>query len=172
MSSADDTTKESVDQVIYVSENEQVNTYIKALSAAMQQKQIIKVFENLLTIATEEGASDIHIEPFEHRSRIRLRIDGVLRDLIHYSESIHDNIIAKFKIETGQMRPDEKRMPQDARVSTTTLTNKELDLRASTIPTVRGEKLVMRIVDKSKRIPELAVLGIEGINSNILMRNI
>ncbi len=57
-------------------------------------------------------------------------------ELVHYPENLHDNIIAKFKIETGQMRPDEKRLPQDARVSTQTLTNKELDLRASTVPTV------------------------------------
>lgn len=156
-----DSKQPSLEQVKYVSETPEINTYIKALLDAIQQKQIIKVFENLLTIATEEGASDIHIECFEHRGRIRVRIDGVLRDLIHYPANIHDNIIAKFKIETGQMRPDEKRMPQDARVSTSTLTNKELDLRASTIPTVWGEKLVMRIVDKSKKIPELNVLGIE-----------
>jgi len=156
-----DSKQPSLEQVKYVSETPEINTYIKALLDAIQQKQIIKVFENLLTIATEEGASDIHIECFEHRGRIRVRIDGVLHDLIHYPANIHDNIIAKFKIETGQMRPDEKRMPQDARVSTSTLTNKELDLRASTIPTVWGEKLVMRIVDKSKKIPELNVLGIE-----------
>jgi type II secretory ATPase GspE/PulE/Tfp pilus assembly ATPase PilB-like protein len=59
------------------------------------------------------------------------------------------------------MRPDEKRLPQDARVSTITLTNKEIDLRANTLPTVWGEKLVMRIVDKSKKIPPLKDLGIE-----------
>jgi type IV pilus assembly protein PilB len=70
------------------------------------------------------------------------------------------------------MRSDEKRLPQDARVSTVTLTNKEIDLRASTLPTVWGEKLVMRIVDKSKKIPKLEVLGIEGSNENIIYKHL
>ncbi|USN54306.1 MAG: Flp pilus assembly complex ATPase component TadA [Candidatus Peribacteria bacterium] len=103
---------------------------------SIEQKDIIRLFDNLLTVAAEAGCSDIHIEPFEDQCRIRLRIDGVLRELITYPSRIHDNIIAKFKIESGQMRPDEKRLPQDARVSTTTLTNRDLDLRANTIPTV------------------------------------
>ncbi|MBP7847831.1 Flp pilus assembly complex ATPase component TadA [Patescibacteria group bacterium] len=89
-----------------------------------------------MTVATEEGASDIHIEPFEDTCRIRIRVDGVLHQLMTYPDRIHENIIAKFKIESGQMRPDEKRLPQDARVSTATLTHKDLDLRANTIPTV------------------------------------
>lgn len=145
----------------YTSENEETRKYIEGLKNAIQQKEIIKIFDNLLTVATEDGASDIHIEPFDNTCRIRIRIDGVLIILVHYPQSIHENIIAKFKIESGQMRPDEKRLPQDARVSTSTLTNKDLDLRANTIPTVWGEKLVMRIVDKSKRTPPLGVLGIE-----------
>jgi len=163
---------DGLDQVQYITENPEAQKYIAWLLDAIATRQVIKLFDHLLTIATEDGASDIHIEPFEHRSRIRLRIDGVLIDLVHYQSNLHDNVIAKFKIETGQMRPDEKRLPQDARVSTSTLTNKELDLRASTVPTVWWEKLVMRLVDKSKKLPPLEVLGIEWINSEILNRNI
>jgi len=163
---------DGLDQVQYVSESPEVMKFLAGLLDAIATRQVIKLFDHLLTIATEDGASDIHIEPFEHRSRIRLRIDGVLIDLVHFQANLHDNVIAKFKIETGQMRPDEKRLPQDARVSTSTLTNKELDLRASTVPTVRGEKLVMRLVDKSKKLPPLEMLGIEGINNEILNRNI
>lgn len=70
------------------------------------------------------------------------------------------------------MRPDEKRIPQDARVSAVTQTNKEVDLRANTFPTVRGEKLVMRIVDKSLKIPPLEELGLEGSNLNIIYKNL
>jgi len=70
------------------------------------------------------------------------------------------------------MRPDERRLPQDARVSTMTLTNKEIDLRASTLPTVWWEKLVMRIVDKSKKTPKLDDLGIEGSNRDIILRQL
>lgn len=121
----------------YEAESTETPQYIEGLINAISNREIIKVFDNLLTIATEEGASDIHIEPFEEVCRIRMRIDGVLLVLVTYPHNIHENIIAKFKIESGQMRPDEKRLPQDARVSTSTLTGKDLDLRANTIPTVR-----------------------------------
>ena len=134
------------------------------LQQSILRSDIVKIFDNLLTIAVEEGASDIHIEPLENYSRIRLRIDGVLQELIQYPRSLHESVISKFKIESWQMRPDEKRLPQDARVSSITQTNKEIDLCANTLPTVWGEKLVMRIVDKSKSIPALNQLGIVGSN--------
>ena len=134
------------------------------LQQAILRSDIVKIFDNLLTIAVEEWGSDIHIEPMENYSRIRLRIDGVLVELIQYPRSLHESIISKFKIESGQMRPDEKRLPQDARVSSITQTNKEIDLRANTLPTVWWEKLVMRIVDKSKSVPLLSQLGIVGSN--------
>ncbi len=156
----------------YKPENPISIPYLEWLQKSIDEKQIIALFDNLLTVATEEGASDIHIEPFEDTCRIRIRVDGVLHQLMTYPDRIHENIIAKFKIESGQMRPDEKRLPQDARVSTATLTHKDLDLRANTIPTVWWEKLVMRIVDKSKAIPPLNVLGIDGVNQEIIQRNI
>ena len=106
------------------------------LQQSILRSDIVRIFDNLLTIAVEEGASDIHIEPMENYSRIRLRIDGVLVELIQYPRSLPESIISKFKIESGQMRPDEKRLPQDARVSSITQTNKEIDLRANTLPTV------------------------------------
>ena len=134
---------------------ENTKQYRQALESAIMQSDVVKIFDNLLTIAVEEDASDIHIEPLENYCRIRIRIDGVLHELVQYPKTLHENIISKFKIESGQMRPDEKRLPQDARVSNVTLTNKEIDMRANTLPTVWGEKLVMRIVDKSKEIPPL-----------------
>ncbi|MCF7835387.1 GspE/PulE family protein [Candidatus Gracilibacteria bacterium] len=146
----------------------EVSTFKERLGQAVLQSDVVKIFDNLLTIAVEEGASDIHIEPLENYSRIRIRIDGVLQELIQYPRHLHESIISKFKIESGQMRPDEKRLPQDARVSNVTQTNKEIDLRANTLPTVWGEKLVMRIVDKSKDIPPLSELGIEGSNKDII----
>ncbi|MCS6982960.1 MAG: GspE/PulE family protein [Candidatus Absconditabacterales bacterium] len=142
------------------------------LNQAIVAADIVKFFDVLLTISVEMGASDIHIEPFEHYARVRLRVDGILEELVQYPRNLHDSVISKFKIESGQMRPDEKRLPQDARVSTITQTSKEIDLRANTLPTVRGEKLCMRIVDKSKKIPPLEVLGIEGNNNKILYSGI
>jgi type II secretory ATPase GspE/PulE/Tfp pilus assembly ATPase PilB-like protein len=144
----------------------------KKLDEAVVQSDIVKIFDNLLTIGVEWGASDIHIEPMENYCRIRIRIDGILQELVQYPKNLHESIISKFKIESGQMRPDEKRIPQDARVSSVTLTNKEIDLRANTLPTVWGEKLVMRIVDKSKKTPPLEELGIEGNNKNIIFRHL
>ncbi|PID34920.1 MAG: type II secretion system protein GspE [candidate division SR1 bacterium] len=146
--------------------------YKESLDKAVMESNVVDIFDNLLTIGVEEDASDIHIEPMENYSRIRLRIDGVLVELIQYPKTLHDSIISKFKIESGQMRPDEKRLPQDARVSSVTKTNKEIDLRANTLPTVWGEKLVMRIVDKSKKIPLLKDLGIEGRNKLIIEKTI
>ncbi|MFZ2150592.1 MAG: GspE/PulE family protein [Candidatus Absconditicoccaceae bacterium] len=145
-----------------------VAQFREKLNQAVLQSDVVKIFDNLLTIAVEDGASDIHIEPLENYSRIRLRVDGILEELIQYPKHLHESIISKFKIESGQMRPDEKRLPQDARVSNVTQTNKEIDLRANTLPTVWGEKLVMRIVDKSKDIPPLSELGIEGSNKDLL----
>lgn len=151
---------------------EELKEYYNNLEEAIIDANIPDIFENLLVIWVEIWASDIHIEPYENTCRIRLRIDWVLQELIWYPKSIHDSIIAKFKIETGQMRPDEKRIPQDARISTVTTTWKEIDLRANTLPTVWWEKLVMRIVDKSKKLPTLDQLGIEWINNEILFRNL
>lgn len=142
------------------------------LNQSIMNSDVVKIFEYLLTIAVEEWASDIHIEPFENYSRIRIRIDWELIELVQYPKNLHEAIISKFKIESGQMRPDEKRIPQDARVSTVTRTNKEIDLRANTLPTIWWEKLVMRIVDKSKKTPPLHELGIEGRNYDLLMRNL
>ena len=146
--------------------------YKLAIDNAILQTDIVAIFDNLLTIAVEEGASDIHIEPMENYCRIRIRIDWLLQELVQYPKILHESIISKFKIESGQMRPDEKRLPQDARVSNVTLTWKELDLRASTLPTVWWEKLVMRIVDKSKKIPLLEELWLEWRNKRILFNEL
>ncbi len=146
--------------------------YKAKLDEAVLQSDVVKIFDNLLTVAVEVGASDIHIEPMENYCRMRIRIDGILEELVQYPKNLHESIISKFKIESGQMRPDEKRVPQDARVSNVTLTNKEIDLRANTLPSVWWECLVMRIVDKSKKIPPLEELGIEGSNKDIIFRHL
>jgi len=146
--------------------------YKEKLEQSIIESDVVKIFDYLLTVAVEEEASDIHIEPLETYCRIRIRIDGLLEELVQYPKNLHESIISKFKIESGQMRPDEKRIPQDARVSTTTQTNKEIDLRANTLPTVLWEKLVMRIVDKSKKIPPLEKLGIEWTNKDIIYKTL
>ncbi len=142
------------------------------LENAIIDADIESLFKLLLTIWVNEWASDVHIEVYSTYCRVRLRIDWILEELIQYPSNIHETIIAKFKIESWQMRSDEKRIPQDARVSTSTIDWKEIDLRANTLPTVHGEKLVMRIVDKSKKIPPLDVLWIEWRNWELLKNNL
>lgn len=115
-------------------------------------------------------SSDIHIEPLANFVRIRYRVDGVLTEVVEYQQFLHSQIVARFKI-LANLKIDESRMPQDGRISTT-IDEKSLDLRVSTLPTVNGEKIVMRIVDKSKKVPELDALGIEGINGERLKKAI
>jgi type IV pilus assembly protein PilB len=85
--------------------------------------------------------------------RLRYRIDGDLKEILEYQSFLHTGIIARFKI-ISELKIDESRVPQDGRISQS-INGKPLDLRVSTLPTVHGEKIVMRIVDKSKKIPEL-----------------
>lgn len=120
--------------------------------------------------AVSTKASDIHIEPLSNFVRVRYRMDGVLSEIVEYQQFLHPQIVARFKI-LANLKIDESRMPQDGRISTT-IDEKALDLRVSTLPTVNGEKIVMRIVDKSKKVPDLDVLGIEGENGRRLMKAI
>ncbi|HRI35813.1 MAG TPA: GspE/PulE family protein [bacterium] len=124
----------------------------------------------IMAAAVEAGASDIHIEPLSNFVRLRYRVDGVLQEVLEYQKFLHANLVARFKI-LSNLKIDESRMPQDGRISTS-IDEKGMDLRVSTLPTVNGEKIVMRIVDKSKKIPDLDVLGIEGSNGRILDRSI
>lgn len=150
----------------------QNDKYFLWLQKSINIWDIVNIFNNLLTVAVNEWASDIHIEPYENFCRIRIRIDGIMQNLTQYPRNIHENLISKFKIESGQMKPDEKRLPQDARVSNSTLDGKQIDLRANTLPTVWGEKLVMRIVDKSKKIMSFQELWIEGTILKVLEENL
>lgn len=140
-------------------------------------KELIYKWENIQEIcnliidwAVDMGSSDIHIEPLSHIVRIRYRIDGQLREILEYQPFLHQQIVARFKI-MSNLKIDESRIPQDGRLSTT-IKQKSLDLRVSTLPTVHGEKIVMRIVDKSKSIPSIDVLGIEWHNRELLEKAI
>jgi type II secretory ATPase GspE/PulE/Tfp pilus assembly ATPase PilB-like protein len=124
----------------------------------------------MIISAVESGASDIHIEPLTNIVRLRFRIDWALREILEYQNFLHQQVVARFKI-MSNLKIDEARVPQDWRISTV-INNKPLDLRLSTLPTVHGEKIVMRIVDKSKKIPTLADLGIEWRNKMLLEKAI
>ena len=113
-------------------------------------------------------SSDIHIEPLSSYVRLRYRIDWVLREILEYQSFLHPWIVARFKI-LSELKIDEQRIPQDWRLSKT-IWEKPLDLRVSTLPTVHWEKIVMRIVDKSKKIPPLDTLWIEWKNFRLIQK--
>jgi type IV pilus assembly protein PilB len=129
---------------------------------------IQKICEYIILWAVLWWSSDIHIEPLSSYVRLRYRLDWDLREILEYQSFLHQWITARFKI-ISELKIDESRIPQDWRISET-IEWKPLDLRVSTLPTVHWEKIVMRIVDKSKRIPELTKLGIEWKNLGLLIK--
>jgi type IV pilus assembly protein PilB len=133
-------------------------------------ENIGQICDLMIIWAVEMWSSDIHIEPLTHIVRLRYRVDGSLREILEYQTFLHQQVVARFKI-MANLKIDESRIPQDGRISTV-INNKALDLRVSTLPTVHGEKIVMRIVDKSKKIPDLFELGIEWHNKDLLEKAI
>lgn len=107
---------------------------------------VVKLVNNIIEGGVRQRASDIHIEPFEYNVRIRYRIDGVLREIISYDRALYAAIIARLKVISG-MDISEKRKPQDGRI-TITVDRREYDIRVSNLPTVFGEKVVMRLASK------------------------
>lgn len=109
--------------------------------------------------AYKKNASDIHIQPTEANTRIRMRIDGDLVDYLNLPKFAHEPLITRYKI-MANMKIDEKRVPQDARINFARFNPAiDIDLRVSTVPTVYGEDLVMRLLDKSSVILDLDKLG-------------
>ncbi len=138
-----------------------------------QLKELVYKWDNIpkicdLTIlaAVLWEASDIHLEPLSSYVRLRYRRDWDLSEILEYQTFLHQWVVARFKI-MADLKIDESRIPQDWRISKT-IWWKPLDLRVSSLPTVHGEKIVMRIVDKSKEIPKLEKLWIEWKNSKII----
>ncbi len=131
---------------------------------------IQQVCDLIILGAVLGSASDIHVEPLSSYVRLRYRIDGELKEILEYQSFLHQGVIARFKI-LSDLKIDESRVPQDGRISKT-IDGKPLDLRVSTLPTVHGEKVVMRIVDKSKKIPQLNELGIQWRNLELIKKAI
>ena len=118
---------------------------------------VIKLVNVIIEEALKRRASDIHVEPLEHRFRIRYRIDGVLHEIPGPPQRLQGSIISRLKIMAG-MDIAEKRLPQDGRIKIS-LENKELDLRVSSLPAIHGESVVMRILDKTGFMVGLEDMG-------------
>lgn len=117
-----------------------------ARKESIDSSPIVQLVRGVIEQAVRQRASDIHIEPFEYNVRIRYRVDGVLRETIKYDRSLYSAIIARIKVISG-MDISEKRKPQDGRI-TIVVDRKEYDIRVSNLPTVYGEKVVMRLASK------------------------
>ena len=131
---------------------------------------IPKICDDIILVWVIWEASDIHIEPLSSYIRLRYRRDWDLTEILEYQNFLHQWIVARFKI-MSDLKIDEARIPQDGRISKT-IWDKAVDLRVSTLPTVHWEKIVMRIVDKSKEIPKLENLWIEWRNGEIIKKAI
>jgi len=132
--------------------------------------RIIRMVNQILEQALRNRASDIHLEPFEDGCKFRLRIDGVLHELPPPSKSIFIMIVSRFKV-LAKMDIAEKRIPQDGAIALRT-GDKRIDLRVNTVPTVHGEKMVMRILDKGAIPLELTGLGLDERQSRDLTESI
>ncbi|HSW97913.1 MAG TPA: ATPase, T2SS/T4P/T4SS family [Candidatus Saccharimonadales bacterium] len=130
------------------------------IAEIIDEAPIAKIVSTILEYAVNSRASDVHIEPMEDRLRVRYRIDGILYDKLTLPKGVQEALISRIKI-LSQMKIDEHRTPQDGRFNFKT-GDKEVDLRISTLPTVFGEKIVMRLLRKSGGIPSLTELGLTG----------
>jgi type IV pilus assembly protein PilB len=118
---------------------------------------VVKFLQKMLLDAINDGASDIHFEPFEKFYRIRFRVDGILREVASPPVAIKEKLASRIKV-ISRMNIAEKRVPQDGRMRLILSKNRAIDFRVSTMPTLQGEKIVLRILD-----PSSATLGIEAL---------
>ncbi|HPA62249.1 MAG TPA: ATPase, T2SS/T4P/T4SS family, partial [Candidatus Woesebacteria bacterium] len=136
----------------------------------LRDAPINRIVENILDFAIKSRASDVHIEPQINRTRVRYRIDGILAEKLILPLNVHEAVVSRIKI-MANLKIDEKRLPQDGRFNYKT--NKaEIDLRISTLPTVHGEKVVMRLLQKDMAVPSLEDLGLTGLGLQRVMEAI
>ena len=135
---------------------------VEDLLESADDAPIIRLLNALLTQAAKEGASDIHIEPYERHSCVRFRIDGGLREVVQTHRALHAALISRLKI-MADLDIAEKRLPQDGRISLR-LGQKAIDVRVSTLPGAHGERAVLRLLDKSESRLSLSSVGMTGHN--------
>lgn len=133
---------------------------VRQLGEVIREAPIAKIVETVLTFAMKGRASDVHIEPQEDKTRIRYRIDGILHEKLVLPKGVHDAVVSRIKI-LADLKIDERRLPQDGRF-TFRMGEEEVDLRVSTLPTVHGEKVVMRLLKKTQQVPTLSDLGLRA----------
>ncbi|HVP69856.1 MAG TPA: ATPase, T2SS/T4P/T4SS family, partial [Gemmatimonadaceae bacterium] len=149
--------EEEGDVEVVEEKEEEVNASV--LAAAIDDAPVVKLINGILTDAVKKGASDIHVECFEHEMRVRYRIDGALLEVMKPPMKLKAALISRFKI-MSNLNIAERRVPQDGRIKLK-MGNKVIDYRVSTLPTLFGEKIVLRILDKGNLTFDLSAFGIE-----------
>jgi general secretion pathway protein E len=129
---------------------------------------IIKLVNMILFQALKMRASDVHIQPYEDKLQVRYRIDGILYDMMAPPKKIQDAVLSRIKI-MGKMDIAERRLPQDGGANVK-LGDSDVDIRISSVPTIYGERIVMRLLDKGARLYDLGELGLEGSESELFKR--
>ena len=152
---------------VEVVEDEEDEMSAAALAAAVDDAPVVKLINAILTDAVKRGASDIHFESFEHELRVRYRIDGALQEVMKPPPKLKAALISRFKI-MSQLNIAERRVPQDGRIKLK-IGNKVIDYRVSTLPTLFGEKVVLRILDKGNLTLDLEKFGLEPRSEKEMM---
>lgn len=147
-------------------ENQAKTINADQIGQIIKEAPIAKIVATILDYAVNSRASDVHIEPMEDRVRVRYRIDGILYDRLSLPKAVQEAVISRIKV-LSEMKIDEHRSPQDGRFNFKA-GNNEVDLRISVLPTVNGEKIVMRLLKKSGGIPTLPELGLSGTSLKAL----
>src|SRR6266446_6300483 len=163
---------EGAEDVEIVEDNEEID--LSTLSRMSADAPVVRLVNVLLVDALRRGASDIHVEPYEKELRIRFRIDGILYDVMHPPLKMRDALISRVKI-MAKLDISEKRLPQDGRIKIRVKVDsrsRELDFRVSTLPTLFGEKVVLRLLDKEKLMLDMTKLGFEPESLVKFQRNI
>jgi len=151
------------DAALELSQDDADSMDLAALEKAAEEAPIIKLVNLILTDAVKRGASDIHVEPYEKEYRVRFRIDGIMQNVMTPPMKLRDAITSRIKI-MAKLDISEKRLPQDGRIMIKYAKDgkkKELDFRVSTVPTLFGEKVVMRLLDKENLRLDMTKLGFE-----------
>jgi type IV pilus assembly protein PilB len=160
------------EEVEVFEENDEID--LSSLTRMSEDAPVVRLVNVLLVDSLRRGASDIHVEPYEKEMRIRFRIDGVLYDVMHPPLKMRDALISRIKI-MSKLDISEKRLPQDGRIKVRVKVDsrsRELDFRVSTLPTLFGEKVVLRLLDKDKLMLDMTNLGFEPESLVKFQRNI
>ncbi|WP_027359545.1 ATPase, T2SS/T4P/T4SS family [Desulforegula conservatrix] len=150
-----------------VIEDEDEEADLEELLKAKDLPPAIRIVNTIISDALRHGASDIHIEPKTKYVMVRYRIDGLLYDKLHIPIHMHPSMVSRIKV-MSELDISERRRPQDGRITVKSST-RFVDMRISTLPTINGEKIVMRVLDKNAAIRDLKEIGLSGKNIEIFM---